>query len=182
MKKGQLLSLDLLLSLIIITASTGMLLHWTEEQSVLFKEKQSQAQALQVAELAANNLVADKRIVCESVDPISRAHLAFLNNCVPVMVGTIWAKRDLGMPSDFECMLEDHDPVGNNNITQCPDFSQSTLNGLKNYYSVTRQVAYYHSTSREITSDELLKCKNGDPACVLAPGQLTLYVWNLKEN
>ncbi|MFA4907200.1 MAG: hypothetical protein WC602_02935 [archaeon] len=189
MRKGQLLSLDLLLSLILITASTGIVLHWTEEQSTLLKEKQFQAQVLQIAELASNNLAANPSIVCELIETDTGNHLAYLNNCIPTKLKNI-TRQEMGIPDGFGCLIDDGGS-GANLLTDCGNYSTglAQLGAAKNYYSVKRTVVYYYRTGAalwpgqtrsQITRQELSSCM-ASGICNMAKGAFTLYAWNQNE-
>jgi len=77
MLKGQLFSVDFLVSMIAVTAAIGLLIHSAEVNAYSQKEEQLYNELKQVAETAADLLVASNDTACEVIE--TGEHLV---NCV----------------------------------------------------------------------------------------------------
>jgi hypothetical protein len=78
MEKGQLFSLDFLISLIAITAAVGLMIHSIETNTYSQKEFRESGGMKAVAEIASEMLAADSRIACMD----ARAPPNAIVNCI----------------------------------------------------------------------------------------------------
>jgi len=84
MKKGQIISLDFIMSLILIVLAIGMVMQLSEIENYNFKDKELQDNTQIIGKTAANNLVNSPKIVCELVDVRDEnIILSYISNCLP---------------------------------------------------------------------------------------------------
>ncbi|MBU2100778.1 MAG: hypothetical protein ABH850_01330 [Candidatus Micrarchaeota archaeon] len=84
MKKGQLISLDFIMSLVLIVAAMGLVMQLSEIENYNFKDKELKDETQIIGKTAAELLVNSPRIVCELVDVRDENKvLSYLSNCIP---------------------------------------------------------------------------------------------------
>jgi len=81
MQRGQVFTLDFLISLIAATLAVGLLIQAVELRTYSQKESQLGKDLERVAENAGNMLVASNGITCE-LQSTGGAHIDYMNNCV----------------------------------------------------------------------------------------------------
>jgi len=91
MKKGQMFSLDFLISLIAITAAVGLLIQTVEINTYNLKEESQFNEIKAIAETAGNLLVSNPDVICMLVDDTETAGggnvdaLGYIPNCLSKM-------------------------------------------------------------------------------------------------
>ncbi len=81
MQKGQLFSLDFIISMVAVTAAIALLIHSIEVNAYSQKEQQLHDELKQVAETAADLLVASDGTTCE-IQSLGGPAKVFLVNCI----------------------------------------------------------------------------------------------------
>jgi hypothetical protein len=89
MKKGQLISLDFIMSLVLIVAAMGLVMQLSEIENYNFKDKELKDETQIIGKTAAELLVNSPRIVCELTDVRDENKvLSYLSNCIPEFLFT----------------------------------------------------------------------------------------------
>jgi len=203
MQRGQVFSLDFLISLIAVMAAIGLMIHAVELNTYALKEERQQAELKAVAETAGNMLVSNPAIVCYLVDGSGNV-LGSLNNCLsmvdtstvpparweaggPIEKGLwraragrvkILTKEDLGIPNDYGCSISTTDGgLGGNRRLVVFNCEETAPVDKKNIYSAKRAVVVYNQADDStVTKSELEDCMAGG-ACNLNSGTVTIEVW-----
>ncbi len=203
MQKGQIFSLDFLISLVAVMAAIGLMIQAIEVNAYYQKEERQFNELKTVAETAGDMLVGNPEIVCELVDG-SDDYLAPLNNCLTKVDFTMippgqWPPRPgnrgwwnapgrqknakflekerLGIPSDYSCLVS----VAGGGMGVNDRFIVFDCLGdpatAKNVYSASREVVVYDETDDStVPKSELGSCMSGG-ACNLNPGTVMIQVW-----
>lgn len=160
MRKGQIISLDFMVSLIGVVLAIGLLIQGFEMNTYATKEAQAYNELRIVGETAADLLVSNPDIVCNLVDGSGKL-LGHLNNCIDTSK-TI-SKEKLGIPETYNYNIE------GSGLTLA---GNSTLSGNeKNVYAVERTVVTH--------SGDVPKSCMVDGSCLLAATAITLRVWKV---
>ncbi len=191
MRKGQIFSLDFLVSMILVVLAFGILMQFFEVHAYALKEEQNRTELKKIGETAADLLVSSPAIVCEIVDnqtdPTNPVEVGYLNNCLTRGTGTLqgysWDNRPaddekvaykkfLGLPqTGYECAIDVNPALTIE--TDCGDIT--TVPNDKSYYSAKRKVVVYNANYK-VPKSELEDCMHGR-ACNLIEAEATLYVW-----
>jgi len=170
--KGQIFSIDFLLSLIIVVFAIGLLVQLIELNAYDLKEKELNRELEGVALTAGSRLVNSEKISCELVTsaPAPLTPPQYVMNCIDrAKAGTV-TKNDLGIPTDFDCN------ISIDGITGIPFNNCNTaVTGLeKNIAGIDRNVVLH---SGSLTKSELEKCLGDLPGCTLTEGTAKVLVW-----
>jgi hypothetical protein len=202
MQKGQLFSLDFIISMVAVTAAIALLIHSIEVNAYSQKEQQLQDELKQVAETAGDLLVSNQDIVCELVDS-SDNKLFSLNNCLSKVDTTKippgqwpptnnpgwWTapgrvkkarplyKEKLGIPDEFSCLIETTGGGLGGNYSIVLLACLDNPNNAKNIVSSSRRiVVYQEDDDSTVPKSEFESCLQG-AACRLIEGTATIRVW-----
>ena len=199
-RKGQIFSLDLLMSLVVAVLALGLLVQAMEINAYETKEQSLNEELKIIGETAADLLVSNPNIVCALIDNVANEiTLDSLPNCLVLCsppcppadpqgeaIGfwknrkdkTVIMKEDLGIPTGYDCMI-DIDYDGSERVaSQCAD--EEPPSDIKNVYSAQRNVVVYtNSDNPLVPKTELYICiaDPADPNCHLVEGTVTLKVW-----
>jgi len=87
MKKGQIISLDFIMSLVLLVLAVGLVLQLSEIENYNFKDKELKDDTQIMGKTAANNLVNSPKLVCELVDfRDQNTVLSYMSNCLPDLI------------------------------------------------------------------------------------------------
>ena len=100
MERGQIFSLDFLISMIVITAAIGLLIQATEYNTYNMKEERAYNEMRNVARIAANLIVSSNETTCE--DEIG----GHLMNCVDTINGNFVPITNFLDASGYEYNIE----------------------------------------------------------------------------
>lgn len=168
-KRGQILSLDYVISLMLVLLALGLLLNFFELQTVNAKEAQLNSELEALANGAARLALTSPDIACRltSITGDPPKDIGVLPNCIPKN-GRL-TKQNLGIQG-FECAIAT-DPIDLLSTECNTDFPDGT-----DYYSVTRKIVVSDDTT--ITKDKLEECIRGELLnCVLSDANLTISIW-----
>jgi len=179
--KGQVMSLDFLISIIAITLAIGLLLQFAELKVYNEQEEMEWLQIKEIAETASGLLVNSPEVVCELVDTRGDS-LGFLPNCIPKVnaAGYRITKQELAIPAGFECKIDKDDAK-----LHTDDCIKTPLPAdKKNIYAITRTVVFYDGTGapagrHKISKAKLEECMQGLSGCGLEKSDVTLWVWKV---
>jgi len=159
-KKGQVFSLDFMISLIIIILGLGLVIQFAEVKSYDIKDEELFNELKRVGETAGNLIVSNPNTICELVDE-SGKKIGYLNNCLTSIFippgsgldesraiilrnldkGKAILKKDIGISDNYKCLIEDDLDFGNPNVKiYSVDCKDSLPNNIENYYSATRKI------------------------------------------
>lgn len=176
MQKGQIFSLDFLISLVAVMAAIGLMVQAIEVNTYYQKEERQFNELKTVAETAGDMLVGNPEIVCELVDG-SGGYLGSVGNCIPWVNNLRITKSGLGIPDGFKCRLEQliGGQVLQPNSYECKD----DLGTAENMTSVVRQVVIFKRgpPSHQITKAELEDCLKQRGSCRMTDEKIMLKVW-----
>lgn len=183
MEKGQVFSLDFLVSLAAVTLAIGLLFQAVEVRAYSQKEGEMRAELEMVAETAADLLVSNPEIVCELVD-YEGSHISYLENCIPKIntSGSRISNTKMGIPDGYGCKLANSER-GTLQTEDCLGAGQPLPDNVENIYSVKRNAALYNGTGsteqkKQIKKEELEVCMgNTAGTCNLEQSEITLWVW-----
>jgi uncharacterized protein (UPF0333 family) len=179
-KKGQIFSVDFLISVIVIVLAIGLLLNFYE-LTVHAQAERNSADELKIAsERAADLLVSSPELVCELVESGDGTnHIMYLPNClVTENSEKEITKEKLGLIG-FSCNLSG--PGAGGLINQTGVGCTDTFPGDKDVVAVKRTIYLTMSNeegNQEIKKDEYLGCINATSGCSIE-GRLEIYlkVW-----
>ncbi len=84
MKKGQIISLDFIISLVLIVMAIGLVLQLSEIENYNFKDKKLKDDVQIMGKTASNLLVNSPKTVCELVDARDQNKIiSYISNCLP---------------------------------------------------------------------------------------------------
>jgi hypothetical protein len=161
--KGQIFSVDFVLSMILIVLAIGTTLAFLELNAHALKEDEEMRELKAVGETASDLLVSNPEIVCRLVDN-SNALIDYLPNCIP-NDGEI-TKEKLGIPDSFECEIEIPGFAGNNECDSTP--------ASENSYSVKREIVI--NPTENLSKKNFNSCTE-EQICVLTRQTATLTIW-----
>ncbi|MBI4044876.1 MAG: hypothetical protein HY392_04155 [Candidatus Diapherotrites archaeon] len=166
--RGQIVSLDYVISLILIMLAIGLLLNFFELQAVNAKEAQLENELKSIAQGATRLALASPDIACILTNNADTKDIGVLPNCIPSEPGRL-TKEKLGIPAWFGCAIM---PAGIFTGTGCLD---ETPDDVENYYSMTRKILVKNGAP-DVNKLALEKCVNS-VNCPLADANLTIAVW-----
>ncbi len=195
-KKGQIFSLDFLLSIILVVLALGLILNFMELHEYNMKEEELRIGLNAVGETAADLLVSGPDIVCELVDTYNEStgkyyninnpnvkRIGYLANCIPKINAVAFriTKEDLAIPGGYKCKIDNAAIRAGELQTGCGDALQPDVD---NIYSAKRIIVLYSGTGspadkKKIAKKDLEECmKSGEGAgCPLKQSEITLWVW-----
>lgn len=198
-KKGQIFSLDFLLSLILVILAFGLVLNFIELHEYSMKEEELRYELKAIGEKAGDLLVSSPFIVCELYDETETDFLAYLNNCLgkfrgDITEGETWGwwkvkggklidKNTLGIPSDYGCeiTLQGISFGSDENIVNYCYGNPPP--GLENIYVTERTIVVYNGTlgpnkgDYKVEKSEFEGCIAGACNATFDEGVAILKVW-----
>ena len=166
-KKGQIVSIDFLLSIILVVFAVGMIIQFTEQNSYIEKQELIFNDLKRVGDTAGTLIVSNPDIVCSLVDNFSGEVIDSLNNCIPANADI--NKEVLGIPAGYECNLTVQ------GITFPVNECDSAVPTDKDIYSVKREVVTY-TTIKDVPKSVIENCAKGD-SCAFNQATIHLRVW-----
>ncbi len=157
-KKGQIFSLDFLISLIAVTLAIGLLLQMSELKAYNEKEEAAWQKLKQLGETASRLLVNNPDIICD-VD--NGASDFVISNCID-STKTI-NRAALGLPLDIGFSVKSHGPV------PAIDESSGARGVDADYYSVKRTVV--------VNNSQVSKANYLNQTFTEGPYEIVLAVW-----
>jgi hypothetical protein len=174
--KGQIISLDFLISIAAMTLAIGLLIQFAELKTYNEKEELRWTELKEIAETASDLLVSGQSTVCEMVDA-SNGHLLYLNNCISSRSIANATKEALAIPSRFSCLIETT-VEGTTDPTVVSAECSGNPSNAKNAYTVSRRVVVYQEPNdNTVPKSGLEECMNGAEECKLKEGTISLTVW-----
>jgi len=166
-KKGQVFSLDVLISVVLIIVALGAAMRFFELKEYEAKEMLEKSELDRVGNTASELLVNNPALVCYLED-IAGNNLGSLSNCLEKSQSI--NKASLGIPSSFDCQIKFGDGTLANG--ECRDnISPET----KNVFAARRNIVI--AASKQVAKNEFNDCINGEPCDVFTEGSLDLKVW-----
>ncbi len=162
--RGQIFSLDFLLSLVLAVLAIGLVLQFFELQSYDQKDLQLRAELETIGFGASDLLVSNPDVVCILTDTggIQRGTLP---NCLSEGGAEI-TKQNLGIPTAYECSISG---VAASGCNATPSAATA------NIFAIKRKVVTY--SLRQVPKAELEKCMLSLGGCNLVPLEVELRVW-----
>jgi len=182
-KKGQIFSLDFILSLAVIILTIGLMLQFMELQEYNQREAEIQNELYSIGETASHLLVSSPSFSCQ-MDSALDATLMPVLGCILINApaGYEITKERLGIPINYKCEIEAEAPIGtivNINNADCID--DHGADNPDNFYSSKRNAVFFESASgnaQSIYKSELYHfCKPPLGVCTLETGEIKLWVW-----
>jgi hypothetical protein len=165
-KKGQIFSLDFILSLVVVIALLALLFQVFEVTAYEAKQQQVQRELMVVGELASERLVTDESIACRLVDDNNNFLPGFeLVNCINTSRLAALNKGLIGIPFDFNCQVDGLALSG------CTDGSPPTE--VRDVFEIERRVIL---SPTDFNKTVFNRCVAG-LACPFADTNITLRVW-----
>ena len=159
MEKGQIFSLDFLISLVAVILAIGLIIQFSELNVYNKKDNQLFDETKRVAETAGNLLVGNPDIACK-LKTAAGSTISNLSNCVVV---SAISKNSLGIPSGYSCK------ISGITVGDCP---ASSVPSGENFYSVSRKVVLGGTVSKK----DFDNCIN-TPTCALPERDVVITVW-----
>ncbi|MFH1663371.1 MAG: hypothetical protein ABH986_00925 [archaeon] len=173
MKKGQLISLDFIMSLVLVVLAIGIIMQLSEVENYNFKDKELKDETQAIGKAASVLLVNSPRTTCELVDYRDENKiLSYLSNCIPEWAvptancgGSLSAcktwdkygkirrafkpilKEFLGLPANYSCYIKvtGGKPSGNALLLTDCELSPPAL--AKNVYAIDLSVLIHNEVS-----------------------------------
>ncbi len=174
MKKGQLVSLDFIMSLVLVVLAIGLVMQLSEIENYNFKDKQLKDETQITGKTASVLMVNNPRIICELVDIRDKNKIiSYASNCIPEFALNLsdcggseadcktWdkygnnhrtfkpiLKEFLGLPKDYSCYIK---VLGgrlnpDENATLLSDCEISPPALAKNIYAIDLNVMIHSDT------------------------------------
>ncbi len=180
-QKGQIFSLDVLISIVLIIVALGVAMRFFELKEYETKELMEQLELERVGSAASELLVNNPNLVCELTAVLTGTKLNSLSNCLNKNQQIL--KADLGISENsvpaqnkFDCRIEfAYDAASQLAIGDCTSVVPATA---KNVFAATRKIVV--TNSKQVPKNEFNNCTDSDPAtnCVVfTAGTATLKVW-----
>jgi len=174
-KRGQIFSLDFLISLIALTLALGLLIQFAEIKTYNENEELQWLELKGVAETAADLLVSNPDIVCELKDE-GGSPLHSLMNCLPHINSLRISQQWMAISADYDCLIET--PGAGQQLHPQSYDCKGDPTGSENVYSVDRKVVIFNGGNRyQISKGELEDCLKSDPNCKMYEQTVRLRVW-----
>ncbi|MFH1752131.1 MAG: hypothetical protein ABH821_04310 [archaeon] len=167
--KGQIMSLDFVLSVVIIALVIGVIVQWQELNAYNLKDAEINNELKRIALNASELAVSSPAIVCE-MQGAGGTSLRYLNNCIDLEKIDLITKKDLGIPEDFECLIKTEN--GSETFTACDD----TETKVENKFSFKREIV---SITGVLSKEEFENCADKEiiTNCNLVEDNLIIEVW-----
>ncbi len=170
---GQIFSLDLLLSIVLVIVAIGLAMQYLELKQIEAKERFDQMELERVGNTAAELLVNNHEIICSLVDNASTP-IGTLANCLnqPTIITKI-TKSMLGIPNNYSCRIEINDTV----VLSGDCTGDAT--DAKNVFAAERKIVLNNtSQAPDVSKDDLYECMSRNlAACELAYASVELKAW-----
>jgi len=154
MKKGQLVSLDFIMSLILVVLAIGLVMQISEIENYNFKDKELKDETQIIGKTAALNLINSSKTTCELVDVRDENKIiSYMSNCLPE-----WA-MPLADCGGTKSACKELDPYGTNNRAFKP-ILKLFLGLPENYSCYIKVTGGKASGNAELLSD----CEGSAPA------------------
>ncbi|MFH1586383.1 MAG: hypothetical protein ABID38_00840 [Candidatus Diapherotrites archaeon] len=203
-KKGQIFSLDFILSLTIIILAIGLMLQFMELQEYNQREAEINNELYSVGETATLILMSKPSFLATDNEYFScrmagrdfagtLTSLAPVMGCIPLFTAPPpeleITKEKLGIPSDYSCNITGNGSVSGN-ITAELNLTANECGAIfdgsaSNVYSSTRDVVFLNGTQGPGFEEWIFKKElyhncirdNDSLGCPLEQGTITLKVW-----
>lgn len=167
MQKGQLFSLDFLVSLIVVMLAIGLVFQFSELQTYDLKDKMLFDETKRVAETASNMLVGNPAILCKLVEEGTANQISYLSNCIDSSNPSALTKNNLGIPAAYNCNADGI------TITDCSSIPTSAA---KNSYSVKRTILLHSGNLSKKDYDNCINLPSGT-CTAFTEKEVTLTIW-----
>ncbi|MFH1256146.1 MAG: hypothetical protein V1494_02530 [Candidatus Diapherotrites archaeon] len=181
-EKGQIFSLDFILSMVLVMLALGLMFQFMEANAYSFKKAELDEELNAVGETAAYLLVTNPAITCDLVDA-SDLKIGELNNCLARNNNLQITGEKLGLPTSFNyCLTSDGVPGDSIHPSSYTDCTASSLppSGVKDVFSAKRKIIVYKPNGENKDSfpkSELLDCRINRNCQKIYFRTLTLKVW-----
>lgn len=182
MKRGQILTLDLILSLILVFMAIGLMMHYMELNVNSMKDEEMMKELEIIGLAASERLVSSPEIICQLHEkaPPNPIEGYFLPNCIYKKTFRELTREDLGIPEGYGCELT-IDILGLNNNEDCAvgNSDASPIEDAENVFAVQRTVFNFDAGgANRITKDVMGECiTSGCAGADTEVGVVTLKVW-----
>ena len=176
MRRGQIITLDFLLSIIVVTVAIGLIIQSAEINSYDLKERQIYDDLKRIGNPAVYLLAASPEVACELIGSAGET-IGSLINCVPNRTNSNFevTKANLGVPAQYKCRVELSGYL--EFATECNDVLGS---GTKMVYSTSRNVVAYNSGAssfpQRLPKSVLEECISSG-CSELAETKIIIQVW-----
>jgi len=145
MERGQVFTLDFLISLIAATLAVGLLIQAVELRTYSQKESRLRNDLERVAENAGNMLVASNGITCELQSTYDGARIDYMNNCIDTTkISAANAGGLLGIPPGYDFNVSGAIEIGGPAPGET-DFAEEARTVAVSSGAVTKDVFEQHS-------------------------------------
>ncbi len=175
-KNGQVFSLDVLISIVLIIVALGVAMRFFEIKEYETKELMEQSELERIGNTASELLVNNPDLVCELTDVRDGTILNYLSNCLNKNQNI--SKSNLAIPANYDCRIEFSfgNPITKQvAIGECQTIVQPAI---KNVFAANREIVV--TDSKQVPKNEFNNCTDSDPATnciVFTAGTATLKVW-----
>jgi len=165
-QKGQLFSLDFIISMVAVTAAIGLLIHGIEVNAYSQKEQQLYDELKQVAETAADLLVTSDGTTCE-IQSLGGPAKVYLVNCLDE--GKIGSLGDL-FPNGY-C----YESSSTNGSSSLED-NCGVAHNVQDFYEAKREIV---TLNLPLNKKDFEECLRGAATCKLDEDTITIKVWRI---
>lgn len=163
--KGQVFSLDFLISLVVVVVCLGLLIQVFELTSYSAKQQQTFREVMVIGELASERLVTDEAVLCRLTDGAAVLPGFELVNCLNTTRLAALNKGLIGIPADFYCN------VAGVSLSGCADGTPPA--NARNVFEVERRVIV---SATDINKAAFSQCIDGG-GCPYTDTNITVTVW-----
>lgn len=164
--KGQIFSLDLIISIAIIILAIGLLLRFAEVNAYNLKDEEIRKELELVGFSAIDRLGNDPVLNCVLEDSVG-ASIGKIPNCISQ--GTDISKTDLGIPDSYNCRLT------SSNLSSIGQCDGTPAAEVENVFGMKKTILI--SAAAATTKAELEDCLEGNCNGVLMAEVIELQVW-----
>ena len=182
MKRGQILTLDLILSLIIVFMSIGLMVHYMELNVNSMKDEEMMRELEVIGLSASERLVSAPDIICQMYEKAPPVAIDgyYLPNCIYKKTFSDLTRVQLGIPAGYGCELTTT-IAGLNNSKDCAqgNGSASPIDDASNVFAVNRKIVHVDAGgANRVIKDVMEDCiKTGCAGGSVEVGTVTLKVW-----
>ena len=186
--KGQIASLDFILSVILVVVALGLTMQIIETNQYTMKEMEVYNELARIGETAADILVSHPDFTCDLSDELNN-QIGELQNCLHKKNLTL-TKEKMGIldgAEGYKCRIEIINPDGSGgSIGLLTDNPCKDNDPSADAYSTTRRIVYVQqgwgpggigNGSYVFKSKLIQECMTNSPQCKLKEKIMTLTIW-----
>jgi len=190
-EKGQVFTVDFIISISIVMLALGIGLQLNELNFYASNEDESYARLESIGRVASDLLVMHPKLNCPVVSITDDSNIDHLPNtwCVTKVKAEFQSdltvepitERDLGIPGKYRCRLEidpDTYTIETTLDLGTVDFCRDSLPLLEDTnYMFTSDRIILLANDNDVKESEVWNCRIGGGGCVFSKAVLTLHVW-----